>query len=104
MNKEKTSSKPVVKDGNSYEEYVERWESYEEKVKWVPHLFGGENHDNDDVADDADAANAGLKVSHKRNWIELICTRATPSNQKVQIFAVSTTVGSVGKQDRLQEK
>ena len=56
-----TSSHAIVKNSDGDEENVKAWENNEKKVERVPHLLGGQNQNNENIAQNTNTANNSLQ-------------------------------------------
>ena len=58
-----TSSHAIVKNSDGDEENVKDGQNNEKKVERVPHLLGGQNQNNQNIAQNTKTANTSLKTS-----------------------------------------
>ena len=56
-----TSSHAIVKNSDGDEENVKAGENNEKKVERVPHLLGGQNQNNENIAQNTNTANNSLQ-------------------------------------------
>ena len=56
-----TSSHAIVKNSDGDEENVKAGENNEKKVEGVPHLLGGQNQNNENIAQNTNTANNSLQ-------------------------------------------
>ena len=61
INCQVTSSHTIVKNSDGDEENVKGGENNEKKVERVPHLLGGQNQNNQNIAQNTNTANNSLQ-------------------------------------------
>ena len=67
--KNDTSGQAIVKNSDENEENIEAGEDNEEKVERVPHLFGWEDDDDEDVTENTNTTHAGLEKGKKNSQL-----------------------------------
>ena len=78
---EPTSGHAVVENSEEDEEDVKGWEDNEEKVERIPHLFGGQNKDDEKISNNAKNSDTSLRC----NVLQLWALRNTGKNSLVYL-------------------